>query len=371
MSAAVCEALAHGYERWDGKGSPDGLAGEDIPLAVRITVVARDVDIFAESDGWAAAATVLVDRRGRGYDPDVVDAFLDGGEAWRAQIGDDPCAAVLDVEPEPVAGIDVASVDSALEAVAHFADLKSPWFLGHSTGVAELVADAARAAGCPDDDVTRVRRAALVHDIGRVGVPNGVWDKPGRLTTEQHERVRMHTYLTERVLHRSELLAPYAAVAAAHHERADGSGYHLGRRDDQLDPASRLLAVADAFHAMGGDRPHRPALTADEATESLHAECNARRFSSTEVDAVLEAAGQVRRPVNVPRPAGLTEREVDVLRLIARGRSNKETARELRISPKTVGNHVEHIYAKANIRTRAGATLFALESGLLSRAAME
>jgi HD-GYP domain-containing protein (c-di-GMP phosphodiesterase class II) len=366
MPAAVCDSLAHGYERWDGKGSPDGLAGEDIPLAVRIAVVARDVDIFDEAGGWSAAAAVLADRRGRGYDPAVVDAFLDRGHEWRAQIGDDPCAAVLDLEPEPVATIDDASIDTALEAVADFADLKSPWFLGHSTGVAELAADAARAAGCSDDDVTRVRRAALVHDIGKVGVANGVWDKRGLLTTEQHERARMHTYLTERVLYRSDLLAPYTAVAAAHHERVDGTGYHLGRRADQLDPAARLLAVADAFHAMGEDRPHRPALTATEATDTLCAERDAGLFSSAEADAVLAAVGQASRPANIPRPAGLTEREVDVLRLIARGRSNKQAARKLGISPKTVGNHVEHIYAKANVRTRAGATLFALESGLLS-----
>jgi DNA-binding NarL/FixJ family response regulator len=117
---------------------------------------------------------------------------------------------------------------------------------------------------------------------------------------------------------------------------------------------------------MGEDRPHRPALTATEATATVCAERDAGRFSSGEVDAVLAAADQVKRPANIPRPAGLTEREVDVLRLIARGRSNREAARTLGISPKTVGNHVEHIYAKANVRTRAGATLFALESGLLA-----
>lgn len=365
MPAAVCRSLAHGYERWDGKGAPDGLAGEDIPVAVRLAIIARDVDIFAEAAGWPAAAAILRDRRGRSYDPEIVDAFLDGGAQWRATIGDDPCAAVLDLEPEPVATVDDASLDSALEAVAHFADLKSPWFLGHSTGVAELAADAARAAGWADEEVNLVGRAALVHDIGQVGVATGVWDKPGSLTAEQHERVRMHSYLTERVLHRCDLLAPFATVAAAHHERIDGSGYHLGRRADQLDRAARLLAVADAFHAMGEDRPHRPALDAGTATDALCAERDAGRFPATEVDAVLAAAGQAARPVNVARPAGLTEREVDVLRLIARGRSNKEAARELGISPKTVGNHVEHIYAKADVRTRAGATLFALESGLL------
>jgi putative nucleotidyltransferase with HDIG domain len=366
MTPSVCDALAHGYERWDGKGDPDGLAGEDVPLAVRLAVVARDVDLFAESGGWSAAAAVLSQRRGRAYDPDVVDVFLDAGQEWRTAIGDDPCAAVLDLEPDPVATIPDEALDSALDAVAQFADLKSPWFRGHSTGVAELAADAARAAGLPADDVTRVRRAALLHDIGKLGVPNGVWGKTGPLTLEQRERVRMHSYLTERVLRRCELLAPYSAVAAAHHERADGSGYHHGRTDDQLDPLAGLLGAADAYHAMREDRPHRPALSAREAAETLSAEADAGRFSSTHVDAVLAAAGQTSRPLTVPRPAGLTEREVDVLRLIARGRSNKETARELGISPKTVGNHVEHIYAKANVRTRAGATLFALESGLLS-----
>ena len=296
----------------------------------------------------------------------MVDVFLEGGEHWRAEIGDDPCAAVLDLEPEPVATIPDTAVDTALEAVAHFADLKSPWFRGHSTGVAELAAEAACVVGLAAGDVTRVRRAALVHDIGKVGVPNGVWGKPGPLTAEQRERVRIHPYLTERVLHRSDLLAPYAAVAAAHHERVDGSGYPHGRVGEQLDITGRLLAAADAYHAMREARPHRPPLPAEDAADALRADVDWGRFTSPEVDAVLAAAGQASRPPIVSRPAGLTEREVDVLRLIARGRSNKDTARELGISPKTVGNHVEHIYAKAHVRTRAGATLFALESGLLS-----
>jgi len=366
MGEDVCHALAHGYERWDGRGDPDGLAGEDVPLAMRIAVVSRDADLFASSGGWSAAEAVLSRRRGHAYDPDVVDVFLEGGERWRAEMGDDPCAAVLDLEPEPVATIPDTALDTALEAVAHFADLKSPWFRGHSTGVAELAAEAACVAGLAADDVSRVRRAALVHDIGKVGVPNGVWDKPGPLTAEERERVRMHSYLTERVLNRSDLLAPYAEVAAAHHERVDGSGYPHGRNGAQLDVAGRLLAVADAYHAMCEQRPHRPALSAQDAADVLRTDVDEGRFTSTDVDAVLAAAGQASRPPSVSRPAGLTEREVDVLRLIARGRSNKETARELGISPKTVGNHVEHIYAKAGVRTRAGATLFAMESGLLS-----
>jgi HD-GYP domain-containing protein (c-di-GMP phosphodiesterase class II) len=204
-----------------------------------------------------------------------------------------------------------------------------------------------------------------VHDVGRVGVPSGIWDRPGPLSAEQWERVRLHPYLSERVLHRCELLAPFADLAARHHERADGSGYHRGASGDQLLLAARLLAAADAYHAMTEDRPHRPALRRADAASQMLDQVDAGRFARLEVDAVLDAAGQASRPPRVGRPAGLTEREVDVLRLIARGQSNKAVAATLGISPKTVGHHVEHIYAKAAVTTRAGATLFAMENDLL------
>jgi HD-GYP domain-containing protein (c-di-GMP phosphodiesterase class II) len=257
-------------------------------------------------------------------------------------------------------------LDGALAAVADFADLKSPFFRGHSTGVAGLVVAAAGAAGLSDADAVAIGRAALVHDVGRVGVPSGIWDRPGSLSAEQWERVRLHPYLSERVLHRCALLSPFADLAARHHERADGSGYHRGASGDQMSLSARLLAAADAYHAMTEHRPHRPALTPADAASQLLDEVDAGHFSRVEVDAVLDAAGQVSRPPRVARPGGLTEREVDVLRLIARGHANKEVAATLGISPKTVGHHIEHIYAKADVTTRAGATLFAMEHGLLS-----
>jgi len=213
---------------------------------------------------------------------------------------------------------------------------------------------------------TRGGRAALVHDVGRAGVPSGIWDRPGPLSAEQWERVRLHPYLSERVLCRCALLAPFADLAARHHERADGSGYHRGASGDQVALGARLLAAADAYHAMCEDRPHRPALTPADAASQLLDQVDAGRFTRVEVAAVLDAAGQARRPARVVRPAGLTAREVDVLRLIARGHANKEVAAALGISPKTVGHHIEHIYAKAGVTTRAGATLFAMEHGLLS-----
>ncbi|HEU5242658.1 MAG TPA: HD domain-containing phosphohydrolase, partial [Ornithinibacter sp.] len=366
LGESVCEALAHAYERWDGKGYPDGLSGDEVPMAVRVVSVARDVELWERRVGWPATVEVLAHRRGHGYDPAVVDVLVGAGREWLDDVAHDSCAAVLDAEPSPVATIPVDGLDAALAAVADFTDVKSPWLRGHSPGVAALVAAAAGAAGLPDDDAVALGRAALVHDVGRVGVPNGVWDRRGPLSAEQWDRVRLHPYLTERVLRRCSLLAPYADVAARHHERADGSGYHRGTSGDQLDQGARLLAAADAYHAMTEDRPHRPALTASDAASQLAADVDAGRFGRVEVNAILAAAGQPRLLAAVTNPAGLTDREVEVLCLVARGRLNKQVAATLGISAKTVGHHIEHIYAKAGVATRAGATLFAMEHGLLT-----
>lgn len=366
MPEAVRHALGHAYERWDGKGHPGGLAGEEVPVAVRVVAPARDAEMWQRQHGWAAAAEVLARRRGRSCDPDVIDVLLANGERWLAELSEDVCAAVLDAEPEPALTFTADDLDAALAAIADFVDLKSPFLRGHSAGVAALAVGAARAAGWSDSEATELGRVALVHDVGRVGIANGIWDRRGPLSADQWERVRLHTYLTERVLRRCPPLDVFADVAARHHERADGSGYHRGASGDQLQLSVRLLAAADAFHAMREARPHRPALESNEAARQLLDAVDAGTLARPEVDAVLAAAGEVSRPANVARPAGLTEREVDVLRLIARGRSNKVAAATLGISPKTVGHHVEHIYAKANVATRAGATLFAMEHGLLS-----
>jgi len=366
LNADIRLALAHGFERFDGQGHPDGWEGDAVPIAVRIVAAARDAELFGRAAGWATARDTLVGRSGKGYDPSVVNALVAEGEAWLAESGDDLCARVLDAEPAPVIAIAPDDLDDALGAIAEFVDLKSPWLRTHSTGVSDLAANASRAAGLSDDEATTVRRAALVHDVGRVGVPSGIWDRAGALTTEQWERVRLHPYLTDRVLTRCSMLRALADVASRHHERADGNGYHRGAKDTELDLSARVLAAADAYHAMTEARPHRGALTADDAATQLRAEVDNGRFGRVEVDAVLDAAGHTSSPAPADYPAGLTEREVEVLRLIAKGQANKQVATQLGISRKTVGHHIEHIYAKAGVTTRAGATLFAMEHRLLS-----
>jgi HD-GYP domain-containing protein (c-di-GMP phosphodiesterase class II) len=366
VGAGVTASLGRAYERWDGRGLPAGIAGDEIPAPVRVVVVARDAELWMRNAGVEAAIEVVRRRSGHAYDPAVATAFVEHAqEVLDACRTDDVWQATLDAEPVRWLMIGDDGLDAALGAFADFADLKSPWLRGHSPGVSMLAAAAATTAGWQPHEIVTVRRAGLVHDLGRVGVPGGVWDHAGPLTVDGWEKVRLHPYLTERILSRSDALAPLARVAACHHERADGSGYHRGALGGHLSPAERLLGVADAYHALTEARPHRPAASPTHACAELRRAARDGAFDPGDVEAVVAAAGHESDGGRDARPAGLTEREVEVLRLIARGRSNREVAAALVISPKTVGTHVEHIYAKAGVSTRAGAALFAMEHALL------
>ena len=353
------------FARWDGKGEPR-LQRDEIALPVRIVQLADIVEAHRSAGGREAALSVARKRSGGQFDPDLVSELerhadelfsgLDGATTW-----DEVVAA----EPTPSGPIPEEEVDEALTVVADFADIKSPYFRGHSRGVAALAADAASHLGLPEDDVVTVRRAGLVHDLGRTGVPNTIWDKPGPLTGAEHERVRLHPYYTERALARPPALARLGAVAGAHHERLDGSGYHRGLGAGSLPVAARVLAAADAYHAMTEPRPHRPALDPRAAAGELRREARDGLFDRDAAESVLAAAGHraVRRGRGAPD--GLTPRELEVLVLVARGASNREIARTLVIAEKTAANHVEHIYSKIDVSTRASATLYAMRHGLL------
>lgn len=366
LREAIGRCVGHVFERWDGKGIPDGLAGEAIPIAARVVPVARDVDVFHRLGGWAAVADCLQQRRGKAYDPAIADAFLSAGQRWIADCdGDSAWEAVMSVEPEPQVWIRPAQLDERLKAFASFADLKSPYTVGHSTAVAQLATLAARAAGLPQDVVDSLCHAALVHDLGRAGISNGIWDKPGILTLGEWERVRMHPYFTERILSLCGPLRQLASLAGAHHERVDGSGYHRGSLGTQLTIEHRILAAADVYQAMTQPRPHRPALRPAVAASELRREVSDGRLDHTAAQAVLEAAGHASESQRYAWPAGLTTREVEVLRLVCRGNSNRIMAAELGLSIKTVGRHVENIYNKIGVSSRAAAALFAIEHDLL------
>lgn len=365
FSEQIQLALRHLYERWDGKGMPGELRGAEIPLPVRLMQVAQDADIAWQHGGAALARLIVAKRAGSGLDPQVAatcralgDQLFNGMEA--PSIWD----YAIQAEPGPRPAVSEERLDACLSAMADFADLKSTWTIGHSRAVAELAAQAGAVAGLTEADVRLLRRSALVHDIGRVAVPVSVWAKPGQLTRAEHEQVRLHAYHSERVLDAAAGLRPLARLAGAHGERSDGSGYHRGSRIADLPLTAWLLAAADCYQAMREPRSYRPALSSAAAADELYQDAQAGKHAPDAVDAVLAAARQPRRPVQ--RPAGLSERECEVLSLLARGLSTKQIASRLAISPKTCDHHIQSLYGKAGVSTRAGATLFALEHGLVS-----
>jgi HD-GYP domain-containing protein (c-di-GMP phosphodiesterase class II) len=276
---------------------------------------------------------------------------------------------VIDAEPALAVMLSGDRFDLVLRAIANFIDLKSPYTLGHAGAVAELAAGAAAGLGLSADEVRTIFRAGLVHDFGRLGVSNAIWDKRGPLGAGEWERIRMFPHLTERILRFSDALAPLGAIAVQHRERLDGSGYPRGLAGAAISRPARILGAADAYQAMREPRPYRAPLSAEDAARNLRADVSAGRLDNETVSAVLAAAGH-RVPRRREGPSGLTEREVEVLKLLALGLSNKEIAARLVISPKTVGTHVEHIYSKIDASSRATASLFAVQHGLLPDAGL-
>jgi HD-GYP domain-containing protein (c-di-GMP phosphodiesterase class II) len=365
LGSDIQAALEFVFARWDGRGFPDAQ-GDGIPMPMRLLHVARDISLFLSAEGPDEARAVIERRMGTAYDPRLAELAVRNFAELLAELDETRMwDQALENEPFPQVRIAGARVDAAFMALAALTGLKSPWLREHSTGVADLAEAAAWRMGLPEASVTLLRRAALAHDLGRVGVSNAVWEKPGPLGFGEWERVRLHPHFTERAFAQSPALAPIGVLAGSHHERLDGSGYHRGLRGPALDRPSRILAAADCYGAMREARPYRPALERRAAEAALTKEVDEGRLDADAVDAVLTAAGH--RVQERPRelPGGLTDRELEVLLVLVRGQSNQEIAADLGISAKTVGHHVQHLYEKAGVRSRAAATVWAFENDLV------
>jgi HD-GYP domain-containing protein (c-di-GMP phosphodiesterase class II) len=365
LGRPVLDSLAQTFERWDGKGLLR-TRGADCPLTARIAILVDVVEVYHRAGGVEAAVTAARERGGTQFDPDLVALFADEAPSLLEDLDSiNAWDAVVNAEPALHRRVPPGRVDAMFEAVADFVDLKSPFTLGHSRRVAQLAAAAAGQHGSSGAGALRLRRAGLLHDLGRLGVPNTIWDKPAALTVGERERVRLAPYLTERMLSASPVLAPLATVAGRHQERLDGSGYPRALRGEALSSDARLLAAADVYAALTEPRPHRQARAPADAAQVVREEVRAGRLDAQAADAVLAVAGH-RVPRRRSGPAGLTAREVEVLRLIARGRSTAQIAQELVISRKTARNHAQHIYAKCGVSNRAQASMFAMGHGLMS-----
>jgi HD-GYP domain-containing protein (c-di-GMP phosphodiesterase class II) len=366
IGPGVREALACTFECWNGKGHPNHVSGETIPLPMRIVHVSHDMEALGRHFSPERALEAARERRGETYDPVVADVLLAHGRDWFEQLAEtEPWDAVLALEPEPHRLLTGPELDDALDVVADFIDLKSPYWGGHSRRCAKLAEEAAGVLGLPDAEVTSLRRAALVHDFGTTVVPNSIWDKPGALTRSEFDRVELHPLLTEQMLRRSPALAVLNPVACAHHEKCDGSGYHKRTQAADDDLGACVLAAAEVYVGLTTERADRPPFSPDDAAAEL------RKLES---DGVLEprasravqvAAGhgepQTRTGKRQQNPGGLTRREVEVLRLAARGLTTNDIAGRLYISPKTADHHIQHIYGKIGVSTRAAAALWAMQ----------
>ncbi len=365
LPPAVQSPLAHLFERWDGKGPLGRAKGDDMLMPMRIVHVAVDAAFQRMLRGADHAVRVARERAGHAFDPEVAACLADNAEDILAL--DTEASAwdeVLAREPSPHLTLQGEAIDRALTTMGNFTDLISPYLSGHSIEVAGLAVAAAQRCHLDEAGKVAVWRAALVHDLGRVAIGARTWQKPGPLTADEREQVRLHPYHTERVLSRSPFLSELVRVAGAHHERLDGSGYHRGSAGAELALPARLVAAADAYHAMTEPRPHREPRAPEEAADELARETSAGRFDPDAVTAVVEAAGQ--QAPRLERPAGLTEREAEVVGMLARGLQTKQVARALGISVKTADRHIQNAYGKIGVSTRAAATLFAMEHGLVA-----
>jgi len=366
----VRDALRFTFERWNGNGFPAGASGEQIPLAMRIVHVSQDMEAIARRFSPARAIEALSERRDSTYDPVLVDLFAVNASSWFERLEKvDPWDAVLAMEPVPYRTLADADLDVALLVVADFIDLKSPFMSSHSRRCADLAGDACVVLGLEADAAANVRRAALVHELGTTALSNAILDKPGPLTRAEMDRVRLHPMLTEQMLRRSPALAELNAAAAAHHERADGTGYHKGVRLGMADPGGCVLSAVEIYVGLTTDRADRPAVSESQAAAELRVLASEGVLNGDAVNAVLAAAGHVARSASTPKraelPGGLTRREVEVLVLAARGLSTQQIGEALFISPKTADHHIQHIYAKIGVSTRAAAALWAMQNSVL------
>ena len=270
-------------EHWDGRGHPDGLKGEEIPLLARICGLAQTVEVFFTAHGPAGAEEVARVRSGRWFDPALVEVLLaEAGEGglWEDLSREDPQRAVARLEPgDRTLEATPERVDLVARAFGEIIDAKSPFTYRHSEGVARAAVAMGERAGFAPDATRDLMRAALLHDIGKLGISNRILDKPGPLTDEQYAKVRRHPELTYEILSRVGPFRPIAETAANHHERLDGSGYHRGIGAEDLDLPSRILSVADVYDALSADRPYHKALPKEKVIDIL------RRDSGTRLDA--------------------------------------------------------------------------------------
>ena len=276
MPHTVQDALMQVFEQWDGHGMPNGIKRDGISMISRIVLATSFLEVFHRVEGRDATKQVALARRGKAFDPSVVDAFLSVAQKesfWRGLEQERVWDSVLSMEPEesPHRYMGEEKLIDVVLALADYSGLKSPFQASRSRRVAELTERVTRRMGLPEPEATHVYRAALVHDIGLVAVPSFVLNKPqGELTEVEREQVRLHPYHSERILARVPALTPIVPLVSAHHERMDGRGYHRGLAGENVPRGARILAVTDLFDELTHDTPDHMAMEPERALDLMN-----------------------------------------------------------------------------------------------------
>ncbi len=365
MPPGVLEAVHSYLERWDGKG-PYGLAGSEIPIKARLLHTALKMEAAYTARGRNGAEALALEQKGKTFDPQMVEVFFfvaRNSALWETLAQEDLWQLVLDLEPDsPYREMNEAQLDDVALAVADFVDIKIPRTVGHSRETARIAVSIARRMGLPQDEIVNIRRASLVHDLGLMTLPLPYLHHQSQLSEADKEKLWLHPYYTERILSRVPALADVAAIAGRHHERMNGTGYYRGLSGNEISVGARILALADEFQERLQTVLDQFEPDLKDALKAIQPEVG-KLFSLECFEALAQELG-VAAPKSSRRrdwPAGLTDREIDVLRLLATGANNRQIAQELVVSEKTVAHHLEHIYNKIGISSRAGAVFFAME----------
>jgi len=365
-SDSLRTALSQIYERWDRRGIPGAAHGEALSPAIRLVHLAQDSELYYRIGGQEAVLEIVRKRAGGAYDPHLAEILCDQiANIFEVVEQDSVWDTVIASEPRDPLLLSDIQLDEGVQAIADFTDLRSAYTYGHSRTVADLAAGAANLHGISKKEINHLRYAALIHDVGRVAISLKIWDKNTALTSAEWERVRLYPYYTERIFSRCPQLAEIGSLASLHRERLDGSGYHRGLDARMLSPLACLLAAADVYQSKIEERAYRPALTPEQSIDELKQQARAGKLDSAAVQSVIDVASGTASTRRHESPAGLSDREIEVLQLMARGLSTRKIAEILTISPKTADHHIQHIYNKIGISTRAAATLFAIQHHLV------
>lgn len=354
-------ALRHIFEVWDGTGVPQGLVGAAVPRAVSMVSLAGDLEIFSRVYGLPRALALIAGQAGARYQAELPALAAAHAEQWL-----DTLASIEPAELDEVLTTPQMRHETSLELVADVVDLKLPWMTGYSRAVAHAAATCSARLGADEASQECIYAAGLIHGIGRAAVPNAIWNSPGRLSVAAWEKVRLVPYWTSRAGKQTGTLAQAAELASYAYERLDGGGYFRGVSGQAMSFDARVVSASVACVALGQRRPWREALSAAEIAQQLRTEANEGRFDSEVVEALIDMQNVSPRTARPRQQAGrLSAREIEVLRSISRGASNKDAARELDLSPSTVRTHIESVFRKLQCSTRAAATLKASSMGLL------